>query len=211
MHDYINKKIENLLRKFNLNNEYEIRKTNENYNFLYVTKEYKKIIFNINYEKLNNDLIDVFLLHEIFHILQYEQNFPMLVLSKETKKYDIVQKIITDLYNTKMMIENNCFQEAFMLHNYRLNNAKININSLKETDDIYRVSYIIAEHEIFFENKENNSKLKNRFINEKTKEIYECIIDKYTKEDIYGMYLILLKCMDKNIKVSCFDQNIIIL
>lgn len=213
MKDSFYEKIEKLLKKSNLNVDYEIRKTNDEYDYLYIQKENNKILFNINYEKANNQMIDIFLLHEIFHVVQYKQKFPMLVLSEKTKRFSIVQKIITDLYNTEMMLDNKYLNEALILHNYRLNNANLKINNLKEFEDVYRVSYIIAENEIFFKNIKNDfiKKIKKKFINEKTKEIYEIIIDKYNKKDINGMYLDLLKTIENNINLSYFDKNIIIL
>lgn len=213
MNDYFYEKIEFLLKKLNLNINYEIRKISDEYDYLYVTKEYNKIIFNINYDKVNRALVDVFLLHEIFHAMQYEQKFPMLILSEKKKKFDIIQKVITDLYNTEMMIKKGFFEESLILHNYRLKNAILNINDLDEVEDIYRVSYIIAENEIFFKNIENNlsDKLKKKFTNKKIKKIHQSIIDKYNKKDIVRMYLDLLKTMENNINFSCFDKNIIIL
>jgi len=213
MNDYFYEKIEFLLKKLNLNINYEIRKISDEYDYLYVTKEYNKIIFNINYDKVNRALVDVFLLHEIFHAMQYEQKFPMLILSEKKKKFDIIQKVITDLYNTEMMIKKGFFEESLILHNYRLKNAILNINDLEEVEDIYRVSYIIAENEIFFKNIENNlsDKLKKKFTNKKIKKIHQSIIDKYNKKDIVRMYFDLLKTMENNINFSCFDKNIIIL
>jgi len=213
MNDYFYEKIEFLLKKLNLNINYEIRKISDEYDYLYVTKEYNKIIFNINYDKVNRALVDVFLLHEIFHAMQYEQKFPMLILSEKKKKFDIIQKVITDLYNTEMMIKKGFFEESLILHNYRLKNAILNINDLEEVEDIYRVSYIITENEIFYKNIENNlsDKLKKKFTNKKIKKIHQSIIDKYNKKDIVRMYFDLLKTMENNINFSCFDKNIIIL
>ena len=144
MKDYFYEKINYLLNKLNIKIDYEIKKTDDEYNFLFVQKKYDKYYFNVNDKKIDIDLIDIFLLHEIFHIIQFEEKFPMLILSDNTMKYSIIQKIITDLYNTEKMIEANYLNEAFTLHQYRLNNLKLknlkmNKIDLIQFEDAYRI------------------------------------------------------------------------
>ena len=220
MKDYFYEKINYLLNKLNIKIDYEIKKTDDEYNFLFVQKKYDKYYFNVNDKKIDIDLIDIFLLHEIFHIIQFEEKFPMLILSDNTMKYSIIQKIITDLYNTEKMIEANYLNEAFTLHQYRLNNLKLknlkmNKIDLIQFEDAYRIAYIIAENDIFFKNKDKKENiefddLKKEFFNKKTKEIYEIIIDYYNKKDINGMYLNLLKTINPQININYLDKNIII-
>lgn len=210
----IKKVINKILIENNINIEYNVILTNDMYNILYVNKNNNKYIFYANIEEIENRQFDleVILYHEIYHIKQYLNNFPMIV--SDNQKFSIIQKIITDLYVSIDLIDDEKYEKAYILFKYRSHKIQEKSFDRKNIEDNFRLAYMLFESKYIF--KEDEEKINNKILNmneeskEKINKIFYVLKENYEKKDIISMYYELIKLMDKNQSFMMFQNNIII-
>ena len=219
---YCNKKtlvsiIDKLLLKLNIQVNYIIIENDNKQDFLYVINNQNIIEFHVNFSRIKKGDLKTYLYHEIYHIKQFNKNFPTLLLSKEKEDYSIIQKIITDLYVTDQMIKDKIYNIAYRVFKKRLQCLCKNIASIQGIERIYKTAYIMAEWEIFF-NKKNYiintrrvKRVKKMFMNTKINKIFNILVKEYKNEDIMKMYYDLIKSINTNVYVYMLENKIIII
>lgn len=219
---YCNKKtlvsiIDKLLLKLNIQVNYIIIENDNKQDFLYVINNQNIIEFHVNFSRIKKGDLKTYLYHEIYHIKQFNKNFPTLLLSKEKEDYSIIQKIITDLYVTDQMIKDKIYNIAYRVFKKRLKGLCKNIASIQGMERIYKTAYIMAEWEIFF-NKKNYiintrrvKRVKKMFMNTKINKIFNILVKEYKNEDIMKMYYDLIKSINTNVYVYMLENKIIII
>ena len=111
--------IDKLLLKLNVQVNYVIIENDNQQDFLYVINKQNMIEFHVNFSRIKKRDLKTYLYHEIYHIKQFNKNFPVLLLSKDKGDYSIIQKIITDLYVTDQMIKDNIYSIAYKVFKKR--------------------------------------------------------------------------------------------
>lgn len=219
---YINKKIlvsiiDKLLLKLNVQANYVIIENDNKQDFLYVINKQNTIEFYVDFSRIKKRDLKTYLYHEIYHIKQFNKNFPILLLSKDKEDYSIIQKIITDLYVTDQMIKDNIYSIAYKVFKKRLNGLCTNIGSIQGIEKIYKTAYIMAEWKIFF-NKKNYiinarriKKVKKMLRNTKIDHVFNILVKEYKSEDIMKMYYNLIKSMNTNVSVNMLENKIVII
>lgn len=212
------KEMSKLLLELNMNINYSINENENKYDILYVSKFSNEFIFNINFNKIPKKFLKIFLYHELYHVKQYINNFPLLVIDNDKIRYSIIQKVITDLFVTKKMIEENKFKNAYKLFKYRIKNTykKINIlNTIEDEENMFRVAYIVAESEIFFKRfkycKIKTDKIKCMLFNDKINRIYNIITEELKENNVEKMYYRLIKEIDNRVSINTFENYILII
>lgn len=219
---YCNKKtlvsiIDKLLLKLNVQVNYVIIENDNKQDFLYVINKQNIIEFHVNFSRIKKRDLKTYLYHEIYHIKQFNKNFPVLLLSKDKGDYSIIQKIITDLYVTDQMIKDNIYSIAYRVFKKRLKGLCTNIESIQGIERIYKTAYIMAEWKIFFNKKiyiintRRIKKVKKMFMNTKINKIFNILVKEYKNEDIMKMYDNLIKSMNTNVSVDILENKIIII
>ena len=207
------KKLNEILNKLNVYIEYEIIYIKDNYNSLYVRKYLDNFLVYVDIEEIFNKGIDIEILiyHEIYHIKQFLESFPMIV--SDNKEFAIIQNIVTDLYVDIKLIEDGYYEKAEKLFLYRLNNIKKVIKHNLDNEDIYRIAFILFELNNLFLKQKINLEAEIQNINKTIQKnniyfIYEIILKYYNNPT--ELYSKLIKFKNPKKEIICFNEKIII-
>ena len=213
MKEIFEKTINKIAKKINLLVDLEIIYINDKYNSLYIKQTMDKFVLYVDIDEIykTNLEIEPLIIHELYHLKQFLNNFPMIV-SNETNFF-IIQKIITDLYVDLELIEDDFYDYAKALYLHRINNLRKIIHHDLNREDSYRIGLLYFESNYIFKNEYINIeeyliKIKDETMKDKIKTIYKIFVENYQKKIV--LYEKLINLEEKNKKILLYDNKIII-
>lgn len=213
MKEEFEKKVYEILKEVNLIKELEIIYIKNTYDSLFVKYEQKKIKLYVDIEEiyLKEIKLESLIFHEIYHIKQFLDNFPMIITNES--KFFIIQKVVTDLYVDLELIKDDYYNEAKCLFLHRICNLEKIINKQLNNEDIYRIGLLYFESRYIF--KDENIQIENiikkinsKKVKEKIYNIYKVIFENYNEN--IRLYEELLKIEDNKKKILLYNNTIIV-
>ncbi len=209
-------KTSRLICKVGVDVSLSVKKSQSERNFLFVEKTNEGFCLSYNNKLFLYPPVirRAFLLHECFHIIQYLENFPMLLHPNKKGNIFLVQNIIADLYVSKNMRAAGFEREAKSIFNIQVKNIEKLLKAKSSQERILRLVLMLSEAS-FFEKCQDRilKKLKGKLtINEQKKvtEINAKVAERYSKNDIYGMYEAIIKYLFPKYSLCSFDNMIIV-
>lgn len=217
----VKKVLEDIIKKQNLEVKCEIIETKDDVDIIYVQQQGEIFYLYINYTAFKKKLpLKTTILHEVFHIKQYLEKFPMLILLTDNKDLNLIQNIVTDFFVTKEMCYHGYSKEAKNIFIDRMEKLKDVIIKNKSKDILFKAGYILSESKEFFYNTYDGLLyfLEKQLLNEEIEVVYQVLkllcelkIQEVNNDIIIESYTKLINIYNKHIKINIIEDRVLII